>query len=171
MCYVFYYFNAARESRTGAWVRLSTQEGKQIFVYSMCVFLLFLCAPGVSHDMIPQCNIRSHNKHFYFLFIAALLVTVYHEPAYDDDDRCGFTKTFSFFCIAEGEDCERNRDADHSEKSKKVYLNVTRTKICLINVVVFGLIVWMCVSCLPQEKPRREADVQTVQKKVRKLLK
>lgn len=125
-CYVFY-FNAARESRTGAWVRLSTQEGKQIFVYSTCVFLLFLCAPGVSHDITLQCNIRSHNKHFFFVFIAALLVTVYHKPAYDDD-RHAFTKNFSFFCISEGEDCERNRDADHSAKSKKIHLNVAKKK-------------------------------------------
>lgn len=52
-----------------------------------------------------------------------------------------FLRLFPFFCISEGEDCERNRDADHSEKSKKIHLNVARKKICLINVALFRLIV------------------------------
>lgn len=37
-------------------------------------------------------------------------------------------RIFSFFYISEGEDCKRNRDADHSEKSKKIHLNAARKK-------------------------------------------
>lgn len=61
---------------------------------------------------------------------------------------------FFFFCISKGEDCERNRDADHSEKSKKVHLNVARKKICLINVVVFLNVCFLSATGEAKERSR-----------------
>lgn len=42
------------------------------YLFILRVSLLFLCTPGVSHDITLQCNIRSHNKHFFCSYCSVI---------------------------------------------------------------------------------------------------
>lgn len=86
----------------------------------LCVQLLLCVTSYYSTTLDSTTNI------FFLFYYMVLLVTVYRVWVYNIGQMFCLELSFLSFWFSEGEDCERNRDPDHSEKSKKIHWHVVR---------------------------------------------
>lgn len=168
--------HAARESRKGARLRLSTQEGKTeicLWFFYWHMLMWNLCYMHICAQLrlcLEIYVIMLHLLyHFYFFNCFGTFLC----------RGCVFLITLALLFLVsktlEGEACERIRNPDHTEKSKKEHLHLAKnwSFSVLIDFTTFACVCKKCLllcACffLLQERPR-EADVQTIQRKVRKM--
>lgn len=170
--------HAARESRKGARLRLSTQEGKTeicLWFFYWHMLMWNLCCMHICAQL--RLCVWNYMLSCYIFYTTSIFFNCFGTFLCRG---CVFLITLALLFLVsktlEGEACERIRNPDHTEKSKKEHLNLAKnwSFSVLTDFTTFAcvckkkcLLLCACFFLL-KERPR-EADVQTIQRKVRKM--